>query len=377
MSYVEKLLKGAGVEWKALGQIAEIKTGKGVTKKDSSDKEEYPIISGGKEPMGFIDKFNRPGNTVTISRVGANAGFVNFIINDFYLNDKCFSIKPIDSYKDRIHDKYLYYFLKSIEQNIIALQSEGGVPTINTGKVSSLQIPIPYSDHPKTSLEIQQEIVRILDAFTELTAELTAELSAELIARKKQYQHYQAKLLSFKNGEIEWKPLGEVYKFQYGIGNTIPTSGGKYPVYGSNGIVGTHSEYNSEDSPVIGHIGAYAGIVNWGKGKHFVTYNGVICKLVNETVNSRYGYYQLLNQDFHSLAKNSSQPFVSYKELNAVQIPIPSLIEQERIVLILDKFDMLTNSIRECLQKEVELRKKQYEYYRDLLLTFPKNNIES
>lgn len=75
---------------------------------------------------------------------------------------------------------------------------------------------------------------------------------------------------------MEWKPLGKVYKFQYGKGNTIPTTGGKYPVYGSNGIVGTHSEFNSEDSPVIGHIGAYAGIVNWGKGKHFVTYNGII-----------------------------------------------------------------------------------------------------
>ncbi len=71
--------------------------------------------------------------------------------------------------------------------------------------------------------------------------------------------------------EVEWKPLGEVYKFQYGTGNTIPTSGGEYPVYGCNGIVGTHSEFNSEDSPVIGHIGAYDGIVQWGMGKRFVT----------------------------------------------------------------------------------------------------------
>lgn len=141
-------------------------------------------------------------------------------------------------------------------------------------------------------------------------------------------------------------------------------------VYGSNGIVGTHSEYNSEDSPVIGHIGAYAGIVNFGKGKHFVTYNGVICKLICENVNPRYGYHQLLKQDFNSLAKNSSQPFVSYKELNSVKIPIPTIDEQERIVTILDKFDILTTSISEGLPKEIKLRKQQYEYYRDRLLSF-------
>jgi type I restriction enzyme S subunit len=123
--------------------------------------------------------------------------------------------------------------------------------------------------------------------------------------------------------EVEWKPLGEVYKFQYGMGNTIPTLGGEYPVYGSNGIVGTHNEFNSEDSPVIGHIGAYAGIVNWGSGKHFVTYNGVICKLISGLVNSKYAYHFLLQQDFNSIAKSASHPFISYAELNKVLIPIP------------------------------------------------------
>jgi type I restriction enzyme S subunit len=89
-------------------------------------------------------------------------------------------------------------------------------------------------------------------------------------------------------------------------------------------------------------------------------------------VTSKYAYYQLLKQDFNSMAKNSSQPFVSYKELNKVTIPIPPLAEQKRIVAILDKFDTLTNSINEGLPKEIDLRKKQYEYYRDMLLTFPK-----
>jgi len=161
------------------------------------------------------------------------------------------------------------------------------------------------------------------------------------------------------------------------MGNTIPKIGGDYPVYGSNGIVGTHNEFNSEDSPVMGHIGAYAGIVNWGKGKHFVTYNGVICKLISDLVSPKYAYYQLLKQDFNSMAKNEAQPFVSYTELNKVLIPIPDPVEQARIVAILDKFDTLTTSIAEGLPREIELRQKQYEYYRNLLLTFPRSEVDA
>lgn len=192
MSYLEKLLENVKVEWKPLGDVCEIKTGKGVTKKDSSETGIYAIISGGKEPMGYINSFNRNGNTVTISRVGANAGYVNFIYRKFYLNDKCFSVIPYNSVEDKIDSKYLYYFLKSIEENIINLQSEGGVPTINTTKISTLTIPIP-------PLSIQKEIVRILDTFAELTVELTAELTA----RKKQYEYYRDMLLTFPKDNLE------------------------------------------------------------------------------------------------------------------------------------------------------------------------------
>lgn len=172
--------------------------------------------------------------------------------------------------------------------------------------------------------------------------------------------------------QVEWKTLGEVYKFQYGKGNTIPTLGGEYPVYGSNGIVGNHNEYNSEDSPVIGHIGAYAGIVNWGKGKHFVTYNGVICNLINEMVNPKYAYHQLLKQNFNSLTKNSSQPFVSYKELNNVIIPIPPLEIQQKIVTILETFTEVTAE----LTAELTARKQQYAYYREKLLSFDEGEVQ-
>ena len=134
--------------------------------------------------------------------------------------------------------------------------------------------------------------------------------------------------------------------------------------------MGSYDEFNSEDAPVIGHIGAYAGIVNWGQGKHFVTYNGVICKLISKSVLPRYGYYLLLIQNFIEKANKASQPFVSYSILEEPLVPVPTLEEQQRIVDILDRFDKLTTDITAGLPAEIEARRKQYEYYRDKLLTF-------
>lgn len=172
MNRLDELMKELcpdGVEFLFLGDICEVKTGKGITKKDSAEDGEFPIISGGKETMGLYHSSNREANTVTISRVGANAGFVNFIDVEFYLNDKCFSVIPMGKCKELLDSKFLYEYLKNNEQKITDMQSEGGVPTINTKKVSSIAVPVP-------PLEVQREIVHILKFFTLLTAELTARM---------------------------------------------------------------------------------------------------------------------------------------------------------------------------------------------------------
>ena len=180
---IDELCPG-GVEFKKLGEICIIKTGKGITQKECTDDAPYPVMSGGQSPMGMYSDFNRDGNTVTVSRVGAYAGFVSYLTEKFYCNDKCFSVIP----KDRVEimPKYLYYLLKQKEEYIKGLQSEGGVPTINTQKVGGVEIPVP-------PLPVQEEIVRILDKFTTLEAELEAELDC----RKRQYEYYRDKLLTF------------------------------------------------------------------------------------------------------------------------------------------------------------------------------------
>ena len=188
MPFIEQLLNGENVEWKKLEEVCEIKTGKGVTKKNAISNGVYPIISGGKKPMDYINIHNREANTVTVSRVGANAGYVNYISERFYLNDKCFSVI---SKKDNVFiPRFLYYALKKQEDNISSLQSQGGVPTINTVKLGNILIPLP-------PLSVQHRIVEILDKFTALEAELEANLEAELDCRKRQYEYYRNQLLSF------------------------------------------------------------------------------------------------------------------------------------------------------------------------------------
>lgn len=127
MSKINDLIKELcpnGVQYKNYGDVFEIKTGKGITTKDASNDGLYPIISGGTTPMGYYNQYNRNENTVTVSRVGANAGFVSFIKEKFYLNDKCFSIVPVTNYVNRLLPKFVFHYTKNIEKDIMKLQSE-------------------------------------------------------------------------------------------------------------------------------------------------------------------------------------------------------------------------------------------------------------
>lgn len=373
LTYLEKLLDGVKVEWQTLGKVLKRTKGTKITagqmKALHKDNAPLKIFAGG-ETVAFVDFKDIPEKDINRepSIIVKSRGIIEF---EYY--DKPFSHKnemwSYHSNNDAISIKYIYYFLKINEGYFQKIGGKMQMPQIATPDTDKFEVPIPCPDNPEKSLAIQSEIVRILDKFTALTAELTAELNM----RKKQYNYYRDQLLNLEGREnTREMRIGDIYDFQYGTGNTIPKSGGQYPVYGSNGIVGSHDKYNSEDSPVIGHIGAYAGIVNWGQGKHFVTYNGVICRHKSKEVLQKYAYYLLLLQDFGSKSNSASQPFVSYNILNAPIVLVPPLQEQARIVAILDKFDTLTNSITEGLPREIELRQKQYEYYRDLLLSFPK-----
>lgn len=169
---------------------------------------------------------------------------------------------------------------------------------------------------------------------------------------------------------VEYKELKNVCVGKYGKGNKIPIDGGLFPVYGCYGVVGSTSTYNNENSPIVGHIGS-AGKVVWGEGKHFVTYNGTICKPIDTNIlNSKYLFYFLKKSNLEKYVKGS-QPFLSFSDYSKLEIPVPPLPIQEEIVRILDSF----TELKAQLEEELEARKKQYEWYRDNLLDFG-NNVE-
>ena len=396
-NFLEKLLDNQPVEWKKLGEVCDIKTGKGVTKKDAVEDGVYPIISGGKTPMDYIDKYNRDANTVTVSRVGANAGYVNYLGEKFYLNDKCFSVIPRIDY---IHSKFLYYILKVREQQITAMQSLGGVPTINTSKVGSIEIPLP-------PLSVQSRIVEILDKFTSLEAELEAELEL----RKKQYAYYREQLLNFSytppsEFNVVYKKLGEVCELV-----TDFTAAGSFASNAKNVkylnnpdfalLVRTtdlKQKFQNEDRFIYVDKKAYEylwrvkldvesiimpNVGNCGE-VYFVSpeqlpYShcvlGPNALLIRSNIaNQKFLFYLFHSADFQAklskITSSTGQTKFNKTNLKQLPIPLPPLSEQERIVEILDKFDTLTNSISEGLPLEIQLRRQQYEYYREQLLDF-------
>lgn len=414
MSNIKKLLEGVEVEWKTLGEITNILRGKRLTRNLLSANDKYPVFHGGLDPLGYYYNANRPADTVMIINVGASAGTVGYSSVDFWSSDGTYCIEQMA----KLNNKFLYYFLLGEQYYLKSRVRVAGIPTLDAFVIEKLQIPIPYPNNLKKSLEIQQEIVRILDSFSMLTAELQAELQA----RKSQYEYYRNQLLAYPmeesdqsslrsnrsatsiqnsdnsiqplstlnpptgnsvlqpRGKVEWKVLEEVVEIKRGkrlIKNQLEKTG-KYAVYQNCMIpLGYYHKNNviADTTFIIsagsaGEIG-YSDVDFWAADDvyYFVTKNDL---------KSRFLYHFLITQQqkIYSQVRRSSVPRLSKTAFEKLLIPIPSLEEQEHIVSILDKFDTLTTSLTEGLPKEIELRQKQYEYYRNMLLSFPKNNIK-
>ena len=362
--YIARLLQDAEVVWKPLGEVAELKRGTTITKKTSNEGI-YPVISGGQQPAYYIDQFNRDGETITIAGSGAYAGFVMYWNEPIFVGD-AFSVKADEK---QVLPRFIYHFLLSIQEKIHDLKSGGGVPHVYAKDVARFVIPLP-------PLSVQQEIVRILDKFTQLEAELEAELDC----RKRQYEYYRNKLLSYERNEVEWKTLGEVASLKRGrviSKEYLYENLGEYPVYSSqtvnNGEIGRIKTFDFEQEAITWTTdGANAGTVFFREGCFSITN---VCGLITikniQNLNYKYLYYWLSLEAKKHVYSGMGNPKLMSNQMEKIQIPLPPLEEQQRIATILDKFDTLVNSISEGLPKEIALRRKQYEYYREKLLSFP------
>jgi type I restriction enzyme S subunit len=367
VSYLKKLLNDVESIAKPLGEVAEIKRGTSITQLNVTPGD-IPVIAGGRKPAYFHNVSNRTGQTIVIAGSGAYAGFVSWWEQPIFVSD-AFTVNTHST----LLPKYCFHWLKGIQQQLHELKSGGGVPHVYPRDVAPLQIPIPCPENPEKSLEIQTEIVRILDAFTELTAELTTELTA----RKKQYNYYRNKLLSFEDGVVEWKTLGSILTMRAGQHisaskiSDIDSEGFVYPCFGGNGVRGYVKEKShSGQYLLVGRQGALCGNVQRMKGDFYATEHAVVVT-VNEDVNVDFAFHMLTLMNLNQYASQSAQPGLAVGKLEGLKMPIPSLVDQVRIAAILDKFDALTNSITEGLPREIELRQKQYEYYRNQILSFP------
>ena len=294
--------------------------------------------------------------------------------------------------------KWIWHWIASSDFNNYVEENQSGsaYPAISDAKVKDFKIPIPCPENPEKSLEIQAEIVRILDAMTAHTAELTAELTA----RKKQYNYYRDKLLSFEDEEVEWLSMGDVatvtklagFEFTNHIrysdtGNIIALRGlnvkgnldlsdVKY-IDESNLSKLTRSKLYIDDMlfTYVGTVGSVA-LIN-KNDKYYLAPNVALVRLETKKIIPRFMFYYFQTSDFRKTqidrySGNSSMQNLTMENIRKFKIAIPSVSEQARIVAFLDKFDALTSSLTEGLPREIELRQKQYAYYRDLLLSFPK-----
>ncbi|QXF32210.1 restriction endonuclease [Photorhabdus luminescens] len=385
MSFMEKLLDGVEVEWKTLGELTEYSKTRICF--DKLDKSNYVGVDNllqnwaGKKESTYVPT---EGNLIEYQSGDILIGNIRPYLKKIWHADRIGGtngdVLVIHLTDETITPRYLYQILaddKFFDYNM--RHSKGAkMPRGNKTKIMEYPIPIP-------SLNIQTEIVRILDAFTELTAKLTAKLTAELTARKKQYNYYRDQFLSFEESEVEWKTLDELAKNLDSMRKPI-TSGlrepGEIPYYGASGIVDYVKDYIFDgDFLLVSEDGANLVARNTPiafsiSGKSWVNNHAHVLKF--ETYAERkYVEYYLNSIDLTAYISGAAQPKLNKKNLNSISIPNPSPEEKERIVSTLDKFDALTSSISEGLPREIELRQKQYEYYRDLLLSFPKPEVEA
>ncbi|EFA4737459.1 restriction endonuclease subunit S [Escherichia coli] len=393
MSYLEKLLDGVEVEWRNLGDTSLFEianNGRKPVKASLRIAGETPYY-GANNIQDYVDGYTHDGEYVLIAEDGS-ASLENYSIQyatgKFWANNHVHVVRG----KERVHSRFLYHYLCIV--NFLPFLTGGGRAKLTKGQLIEIPVPIPCPDNPEKSLAIQSEIVRILDKFTALTAELTAELNM----RKKQYNYYRDQLLSFKEGEVEWKTLEEVLVDKFWIMPATPKfdDNGEIPYVTSKNISGGNIDFErvkhisrddflriSKNRPIlkgdflismIGTIGEIARVKCLDPD--FYGQNMYLIRLNEELLHPRYFLHFFdsprMKFYFKSVKNNSGQGYLKANNIDGLSIPLPSIDEQQKIAFILDKFDTLTNSINEGLPREIELRQKQYEYYRDLLFSFPK-----
>lgn len=385
MNILEEI-QNCPVEWRKLGEVCEVKAGKNINKTFiQNNLGNFPVINSGKEPLGYINIFNTQNDPIGITSRGAGVGYVSWNEGKYFRGNLNYSA-TVQNEKVLL-PRFLYFYLKNNSKEIENLCTFDGIPALNKSALEGLLIPIP-------SLEIQEKIVQILDKMTAYVTELTSELTS----RKKQYSYYRDKLLSFEDEvyQVEWKTLSEIAK-DFGRGkskhrprNDVRLYGGDIPFI-QTGDIREAGKWIENYSQTYSEFGLQQS-KQWEKGTLCITIaaniaetgllgfdacfpDSIIGFVANpEFAITEYVYYYLnsIKDYLANKSYGSAQDNLNLSTFSSLKIPVPSLEIQSRIVQVLDNFDMVCNDLNIGLPKEIELRQKQYEYWRKMMFNFNK-----
>ena len=381
MSKLDKLLRELcpdGVEHKKLVDAVSIERGKRVVRSQLSIRGKYPVYQNSLTPLGYHTDCNYNANTTFIIVAGA-AGEIGFSDKAFWAADDCFTVVC----PENVLNRYIYHLLLNNQNQLASKVRKASIPRLSRSAIENLVIPIP-------PLDVQCEIVRILDNFTNLTAELTA--------RKTQYAYYRDKLLKAETNAYKYK-LGEIATvtklagFEFTNYVTYSENGNIIALRGlnvKNGRLDLHdvkyvdkSDFSKLERSKL-HIGdmlfTYVGTVGQvaivdEEDKYYLAPNVALIRCNKEVLLPQYMKYyfqttRFWDKQIRRLLQSSSMQNIPMEKIRKFEIAVPPLDVQNRIVNVLDNFEKICSDLNIGLPAEIEARQKQYEYYRDKLLTF-------
>ena len=380
MSKIEEMIKELcpkGVEKVKLGDVCNISRGKRVVRKDLETVGKIPVFQNSLVPLGYYSKSNCPAETTFVISAGA-AGVIGISDTPFWAADDCFIVEST-----QMEDKFIYNFLKTKEYYLQSKIRGGAIKRLAKEPLEALEIPLP-------PLAIQQEIVSVLDSFTTLIDKMKKEVEM----RKKQMEVYREKIMLPKKG-WEVKSLGELFTFKNGINKEKKDFGIGTPIINYSDVYkrrGLHKEeikglVNSNESELIRYKCSKGDVffTRTSETKEEVGYPAVLLEEINNCVFSgfllratpvkklldveycKYCFFtKYFRKEVIKRATLTTRALTNGNSLSKISISIPPLSVQQEIVRTLDAFETYISK----LEKLITLRQKQYEYYREKLLTF-------
>lgn len=354
-----------GVPFKKITEVASVERGKRVVREQLPSSGRYLVYQNSLTPLGFIDEFNYPADTAFVIGAGA-AGEIGYSTDNFWAADDCFPVVC----DENLDSRYLYHFLLSRQSTIMANVRRGSIPRLSRQAIETLSIPVPPA-------EVQREIARVLDLFLEIELELELELDR----RNLQFSGYSRMLFDSIRGTAPHFELWQLCNVTKGASPIQKTNPGQYPLVVTTAERKTSDEYQFDAKAVCiplvssrGHGVASLNHVYYQEGKFAL--GNILCALVpldESKVIAKYLYYYFEESKDYSLVplmKGGANVSLRIDDIVKVSVPVPPIEMQERIIRSLESFEELCYSKKSGIPAEIEARQKQYEHYRDKLLSF-------